>query len=118
MFSPSEFLCGLIPGLTVWLTEQGTLAAELLTSPREILASDGRMLKVRCSVNAFSFSAHADYSQTSSFVEKLAPAHVVLCHGNTSEMERLRKALTKQAASQGARREIHAPKVRTSLRTE
>jgi cleavage and polyadenylation specificity factor subunit 3 len=90
---------------------QGTLAAELLTNPREVLASDGRVLKVRASISAFSFSAHADYSQTSSFVESLAPSNVVLCHGNQIEMERLRKALVKQAATAKANREIHTPKV-------
>ena len=92
---------------------QGTLAAELLTNPREVLSADGRTLKVRCNVSSFSFSAHADYSQTSTFVETLAPSDVVLCHGNTNEMERLRKALVKQAATHGADREIHTPKVRT-----
>ena len=54
-----------------------------------MLSSDGRTLKVRCSVSSFSFSAHADYSQTSGFLDALAPADVVLCHGNTNEMERL-----------------------------
>jgi cleavage and polyadenylation specificity factor subunit 3 len=91
---------------------QGTLASELLTNPREVLASDGRLLKVRCSVSSFSFSAHADYSQTSTFIEALAPAHVVLCHGNVNEMERLRKALVKQAATHHVQREVHTPKVR------
>jgi cleavage and polyadenylation specificity factor subunit 3 len=91
---------------------QGTLAAELLTNPREVLSSDGRTLKVRCSVSSFSFSAHADYTQTSTFIEALAPPHVVLCHGNVNEMERLRKALVKQAATHGVERQVHAPKVR------
>ena len=91
---------------------QGTLAAELLTNPREVLAADGRVLKVRSSISAFSFSAHADYSQTSGFLEALAPAHVVLCHGNVTEMERLQKALVKQAATANVKREIHTPRVR------
>jgi Cft2 family RNA processing exonuclease len=94
---------------------QGTLAAELLTNPREVMASDGRVLKVRASISAFSFSAHADYSQTSSFIEALAPAHVILCHGNQNEMERLRKALVKQAMTAKAERIIHTPKVATVL---
>lgn len=90
---------------------QGTLAKELLTNPREVLSSDGRTLKVRCSVSSFSFSAHADYAQTSSFIDTLKPAHVVLCHGNTNEMERLRAKLTKAAETHGANRKIHAPAV-------
>lgn len=91
---------------------QGTLARELLSSPKEVLSSDGRLLKVKCAVSSFSFSAHADYSQTSHFIETLAPAHVVLCHGNTNEMDRLKKALEKQAKDGGADRLIHAPAVR------
>lgn len=67
---------------------------------------------MRCSISAFSFSAHADYSQTSDFVSALAPPHVVLCHGNTAEMERLRKALVKQAATLKLDQEIHTPKAR------
>lgn len=69
-------------------------------------------VQVRCAVSSFSFSAHADYNQTSHFIETLAPAHVVLCHGNTNEMERLKKGLEKQAREEGAVREIHAPAVR------
>ena len=91
---------------------QGTLAAEVLTAPREVVAADGRSLKVRCSIASFSFSAHADYSQTSEFIEKLAPPHVVLCHGNPFEMDKLRTALSKNAAAQGMERTVHAPKVR------
>lgn len=38
------------------------------------------MLQVplRMSVDAISFSAHADYTQTSQFIAALAPPHVVL----------------------------------------
>lgn len=32
-------------------------------------------------VDAISFSAHADFDQTSQFVEALNPPHVVLVHG-------------------------------------
>lgn len=91
---------------------QGTLAKELLTNPREVLSSDGRTLKVRCSVSSFSFSAHADYSQTSAFLDTLAPSDVVLCHGNTNEMERLRSKLSKAAETRGVERTVHAPAVR------
>ena len=87
---------------------QGTLARELLSSPKEVLSSDGRMLRVRCAVSSFSFAAHADYSQTSHFIQTLAPAHVVPCHGNTNEMDRLKKGLEMQAKEDESRRQIHA----------
>ena len=48
---------------------------------------------LRMSVDVISFSAHADFRQTSGFVEALDPAHVVLVHGEAVEMGRLRKVL-------------------------
>lgn len=45
------------------------------------------------SVDVISFSAHADFRQTSGFIEALDPAHVVLVHGEAVEMGRLRKVL-------------------------
>ena len=51
---------------------------------------------LRMSVDAVSFSAHADFPQTAQFVEALAPRHVVLVHGEVNEMLRLRRALEQQ----------------------
>lgn len=48
------------------------------------------------SVDAISFSAHADFPQTSQFIEATNPRHVVLVHGEVNEMLRLRKALEQQ----------------------
>jgi cleavage and polyadenylation specificity factor subunit 3 len=48
-------------------------------------------VRLRCSVERISFSAHADYSQTSSFLDALQPPHVVLVHGEVGEMMRLKK---------------------------
>jgi hypothetical protein len=45
---------------------------------------------VRCKVEALSFSAHADYEQTSGFLDGLQPPHVVLVHGERGEMMKLR----------------------------
>lgn len=47
-------------------------------------------LAVRCKVEALSFSAHADYEQTSGFLDELQPPHVVLVHGEKGEMMKLR----------------------------
>ena len=48
-------------------------------------------LSMRMSVEAISFSAHADFSQTSEFLDILRPPHVVLVHGEKREMEKLGK---------------------------
>ena len=63
------------------------------------------------SVDVISFSAHADFKQTSGFVEALDPAHVVLVHGEAVEMGRLRKELEKQAEAAGRPRALYTPKV-------
>ena len=51
---------------------------------------------LKMSVDAISFSAHADFPQTSQFIEAMNPRHVVLVHGEVNEMLRLRKALEQQ----------------------
>lgn len=63
------------------------------------------------SVDAISFSAHADYDQTAGFVSALAPPHVVLVHGEAGEMMRLKTALERNAVSEGAARKLHTPRV-------
>ena len=63
------------------------------------------------SVDVISFSAHADFRQTSGFVEALDPAHVILVHGEAVEMGRLRKELEKQADTAGRKCTLYTPKV-------
>ena len=77
---------------------QGTLAREILGAPETVLARSGERLPLRCSVDAISFSAHADFEQTSGFVDELAPPHVVLVHGEAGEMGRLQRALQAREA--------------------
>lgn len=67
------------------------------------------------SVDAISFSAHADFPQTAEFIDALAPPHVVLVHGEATEMGRLRKALEQRAAVSGATRTLHMPKLAQPL---
>ena len=64
---------------------------------------------LKMSVDAISFSAHADFDQTSQFLDTLAPGHVVLVHGEATEMSRLRKALERQGAVSGIDWEVHTP---------
>lgn len=66
---------------------------------------------LRMSVDAISFSAHADFPQTAEFVDTLVPEHVVLVHGEAGEMMRLCKALEQRAAVSNAKRTVHTPKL-------
>lgn len=88
----------IIPGYVV----EGTLAKKILSEPKDIVALDGRILPMNCTVEYISFSAHADFVGTSGFVEKLVPPNIVLVHGERNEMNRLKTALTKK---------FHDPKV-------
>ncbi|EIE25515.1 Metallo-hydrolase/oxidoreductase [Coccomyxa subellipsoidea C-169] len=90
---------------------QGTLARDILASPSHVLTKAGAKVPLRMSVEHISFSAHADFDQTSQFVELLDPPHVILVHGEAVEMGRLRKALEQQAVALGQRRLLYTPKV-------
>lgn len=62
-----------------------------------------------------SFSAHADYTQTSGFVEDLAPADVILVHGEHKEMERLRTNLVTLGKEKSKIWTVHTPKITKSV---
>ena len=63
----------MMPGYSV----AGTLAHYVMTEPKEITTSQGDRVPINLSIDYISFSAHSDYAQTSEFVAKLRPAHVV-----------------------------------------
>lgn len=75
---------------------EGTLAKHILSEPEEIIAMNGQKLPMRLQVAYISFSAHTDYTQTSSFVKTLSPPHLVLVHGEMNEMNRLKAAIIRQ----------------------
>jgi cleavage and polyadenylation specificity factor subunit 3 len=54
-------------------------------------------------VHYISFSAHADFSQTSAFLNELRPSNIILVHGEANEMGRLKKKLLTQFADQNIR---------------
>lgn len=90
---------------------QGTLARDILTNPSEVVTRAGAKVPLRCQVDAISFSAHADFPQTSEFLDALRPPHVVLVHGEATEMGRLKKALEQHAAALGIPRAVYMPKL-------
>ncbi|KAF8069419.1 CPSF73-I [Scenedesmus sp. PABB004] len=94
---------------------QGTLARDVLSSPTHVMSRTGVKLPLRCKVEAISFSAHADYDQTSGFLDELRPRHVVLVHGEFNEMMRLKNALERTAAQKGWDRTLHTPKTDSSI---
>ncbi|KRH93732.1 putative beta-lactamase fold-containing exonuclease [Pseudoloma neurophilia] len=72
---------------------QGTLAKEILNEPKEIISLAGNKLKLNMKVDYVSFSAHVDFVQNSTFIEKCRPKTVMLVHGEANEMGRLKTAI-------------------------
>jgi len=80
----------MIPGYCV----EGTLAKTIMNSSIDQYETlDGRKAPLNLSVHYISFSAHSDYSGTSSFIDSLSPPNVILVHGEKSEMQRLQQSL-------------------------
>lgn len=75
---------------------QGTPAKEIMTEPKEIVSMSGHRLRLNMRVEYISFSAHVDYIQNTSFIEKCRPNIVMLVHGEVNEMMRLKSALEKK----------------------
>ncbi|KAI6170835.1 Cleavage and polyadenylation specificity factor subunit 3 [Aphelenchoides bicaudatus] len=89
---------------------EGTLARHILSEPEEIVALAGHRLPMRLQVLYISFSAHADYSETSNFVHKMKPAHLILVHGEMNEMNRLKAAILRQYEDTDYKIEVHNPR--------
>ncbi|CAK9149678.1 unnamed protein product [Ilex paraguariensis] len=78
-----------IPGYVV----EGTLAKTIINEPKEVTLMNGLTAPLNMQVHYISFSAHADYAQTSAFLEELMPPNIILVHGEANEMGRLKQKL-------------------------
>lgn len=78
-----------IPGYVV----EGTLAKTIINEPKEVTLMNGLTAPLNMQVHYISFSAHADYTQTSTFLKELMPPNIVLVHGEATEMGRLKQKL-------------------------
>ncbi|CAD7951055.1 unnamed protein product [Amoebophrya sp. A120] len=71
----------------------GTIAKDLEKQPDQLNLPDGRIVHVRCTIDNISFSAHSDYTQTSAFIREIRTNHVILVHGEETNMTRMRNKL-------------------------
>ncbi|CRG94580.1 cleavage and polyadenylation specificity factor, putative [Plasmodium gallinaceum] len=76
-------------------TVKGTLADELKTEPEFVTIND-KVVKRKCRFEQISFSAHSDFNQTKTFIEKLKCPNVVLVHGDKNELNRLKNKLMEE----------------------
>ncbi|KAF7069324.1 hypothetical protein CFC21_074970 [Triticum aestivum] len=93
-----------IPGYAV----AGSLAKEIITEPRKVQLANGLTAPLNMQIFYISFSAHADFPQTSGFLGELRPANIILVHGEANEMGRLRQKLITQF--EGTDTQIVSPK--------
>ncbi|CAK7338347.1 unnamed protein product [Dovyalis caffra] len=83
-----------IPGYVV----EGTLAKTIINEPKEVQLMNGLTAQLNMQVHYISFSAHADYAQTSTFLKELMPPNIILVHGEANEMGRLKQKLITEFA--------------------
>jgi len=82
--------CCIVAGYCV----EGTMAKYILSEPEDVpTMSPGSRLPLKMKVSSISFSAHADFKQTSNFIRQLKPPHVIFVHGEANEMSRLKAAM-------------------------
>ncbi|EJT97328.1 Metallo-hydrolase/oxidoreductase [Dacryopinax primogenitus] len=89
---------------------EGSMARNIMNEPDEINAMKGTPIPLRCTVDNISFSAHVDYAQNREFIEAIGAPHVVLVHGEQSQMFRLKAALQAGYKERNEHITIHTPK--------
>lgn len=74
---------------------EGTMAKAILTEPLEIPSANNPDLMIprRLTIEEISFAAHVDYEQNSQFIELVNPKNIILVHGESNPMGRLKSAL-------------------------
>ncbi|XP_030441367.2 cleavage and polyadenylation specificity factor subunit 3-I [Syzygium oleosum] len=88
-----------IPGYVV----EGTLAKTIINEPKEVTLMNGLTAPLNMQVHYISFSAHADFAQTSAFLDEVMPPNIVLVHGEANEMGRLKQKLVTQFADRNTK---------------
>lgn len=86
-----------IPGYVV----EGSLAKTIINDPKEVTLTSGLVVPLNMRVQYISFSAHADFAQTSGFLSELRPPNIILVHGEATEMGRLKTKLLQHVFPDG-----------------
>ncbi|KAI3406309.2 YSH1 [Candida oxycetoniae] len=88
---------------------EGTMAKEILKEPQVIQSSTNPDLSIprRIGVEEISFAAHVDFQQNSEFIDKVSPSKIILVHGDSVPMGRLKSALlSKYSLKKGTDKEV------------
>lgn len=96
----------LITGYSV----EGTMAKFLMLEPDTIpsINNPGATIPRRCQIEEVSFAAHVDFQENLEFIEKISAPNIILVHGESNPMGRLKSALLSNFASlKGTEEEVH-----------
>lgn len=88
---------------------EGTLAKALITEPDTIPSQSNpdQMIPRRLTIEEISFAAHVDYEQNAAFIDEVDPKAIILVHGESNPMGRLKSALlSKYAKFKGTDNEV------------
>ncbi|KAI5969451.1 YSH1 [Candida margitis] len=88
---------------------EGTMAKDLLKEPQVIQSLNNPDLSIprRIGVEEISFAAHVDFQQNSEFIDKVSPSKIILVHGDSVPMGRLKSALlSKYSSRKGTDKEV------------
>lgn len=88
---------------------EGTMAKLIMNEPTEIQSlATGQKVPRRMAVEELSFAAHVDFQQNRDFIDQVDATHIVLVHGEQTNMGKLKSALlSKYASLRGTEREKH-----------
>lgn len=80
---------------------EGTLAKELVNEPHTIpsMVNSEVTIPRRLTVDEISFAAHVDFQENADFIEKVSPSKIILVHGDSNPMGRLKSALLSRYSS-------------------
>lgn len=88
---PDEKNLVLITGYSV----EGTMAKFLMLEPDTIPSINNPDVTIprRCQIEEVSFAAHVDFRENLEFIEKIGASNIILVHGESNPMGRLKSAL-------------------------
>ncbi|CCF55931.1 hypothetical protein KAFR_0A04950 [Kazachstania africana CBS 2517] len=104
----------LITGYSV----EGTMAKFIMLEPDTIPSVNNPEITIprRCQVEEISFAAHVDFQENLEFIEKINANNIILVHGESNPMGRLKSALLSNFASlKGTENEVHVFNPRNSV---
>lgn len=88
---------------------EGTMAKDLLIEPPTIPSINNPDMTIprRLSIEEISFAAHVDFQENADFIGEVNPSKIILVHGDSIPMGRLKSALlSKYAGRKGTENEV------------